>query len=219
MFPIQTASERRRINLSSHDLVKTGDPEAKGDAQDNFPPFCDRNGEVVLGWCRRCHGAEVELEEKSCLERLIVRAIEAEAKLPPLQRAINAMHQRRSWVVGESMMNDDASPNGRTREEAQALLEQVAPEFIVLAELERRLTVPTAERMDYLRAQADAMLEHGCAENVRSSAKAVHEACNAADAEAAKADVLVTALKRIKLTCSRYHNSIINDALQHVGVK
>lgn len=41
-----------------HDLYKTGDP--------NIPAgICDRNGEVVLGMCRRCGRAEVELSE-SC---------------------------------------------------------------------------------------------------------------------------------------------------------
>lgn len=50
---------------------------------------------------------------------------------------MNAIAQKRSWVVGESMMNDDGSLNGRTCDEATALAERVAPEFVLLAELER----------------------------------------------------------------------------------
>lgn len=149
--------ERRKANLATHSLVKTGDSEARADAQDRFPPFCDRNGEVVLGFCRRCHGAEAELEDQTCLDRLLRRAIEAEAKLPPLQRAINSIHQKMSWVLAESMMNDDASPNGRTREEAVALLERVSPEFVVLTELERLMAAIEKERayIGQARAHAD----------------------------------------------------------------
>lgn len=39
------------INAHAHDLVKTGDADAS-------PAICDRNGEVVLAWCRRCHEGE-----------------------------------------------------------------------------------------------------------------------------------------------------------------
>lgn len=123
-------------NINTHDLIKTGDPEICDDAP--FPGYCDSNGEVVLAFCRRCHGGEVELFEQSCIERLVQQAAAAEAKLPPLQRAINQLKQKRSWVVGESMMNDDASPNGRTREECMAMMEKIAPEFVLLAEFERR---------------------------------------------------------------------------------
>jgi hypothetical protein len=38
-----------------HDLIKTGDRDA-------FPQICDRNGEVALAYCRRCHRAEGELD-------------------------------------------------------------------------------------------------------------------------------------------------------------
>ena len=37
-----------------HDFIKTGDPDV-------FPAITDRNGEVVLGYCRRCGQAEAEL--------------------------------------------------------------------------------------------------------------------------------------------------------------
>lgn len=136
VFKPDTPEARRRKNMASHDLIKTGDPEVV--CMDNhWPAYCDGNGEVVLGFCRRCNGGEVELEEQSCLERLLIRAMLLEKTLSPLQRAINLMKQRQSWVVGESRMNDDGSPNGRTREEAVKLLETVAPEFLVLAEMER----------------------------------------------------------------------------------
>lgn len=52
----------QNANLLSEDghwLVKTGDKDASG-------PICDRNGEVVLGWCRRCCRAEAELDEGPC---------------------------------------------------------------------------------------------------------------------------------------------------------
>lgn len=38
-----------------HDLIKTGDSDA-------MPAICDANGEVVLGYCRRCKQAEGDLE-------------------------------------------------------------------------------------------------------------------------------------------------------------
>lgn len=72
------------------------------------------------------------------IEELVEQAVAAEAKLPPLQRAINQLKQKRSWVVGESMMNDDGSPNGRTREECMTMMEKIGPEFVLLAEFERR---------------------------------------------------------------------------------
>lgn len=130
---------KQKQPIETHDLVKTGDPEAAGDDDGNFPKFCDRNGDVCLAYCRRCHGGESELYDESCISRLVQQAVAHEASLPPLQRAMNAVAQKRSWVVGESMMNDDGSPNGRTREEAVALAERVAPEFVLLAELERRI--------------------------------------------------------------------------------
>lgn len=45
-----------RSPASAHDLYKTGDP----DAPDSIK---DRNGEVVLGLCRRCRKGECELTE------------------------------------------------------------------------------------------------------------------------------------------------------------
>lgn len=143
-FKPDTPEERRRKNMASHNLVKTGDPETVSDPG-YFPAFCDSNGSVVLAYCRRCHGGEIELEDQSCVERLLVQAIEHEKTLTPLQRAVNSMKQRQSWVVGESMMNDDGSPNGRTREEAVKILERVAPEFLILAELERLQRVVKSE--------------------------------------------------------------------------
>ena len=53
-------------NIDTHDLVKTGDPEAGLDANGDWPPFCDRNGVVVLAYCRRCRGGESELFDQSC---------------------------------------------------------------------------------------------------------------------------------------------------------
>ncbi len=47
--------------VSSHDLYKTGDVDLP-------PQILDRNGEVVLGLCKRCGRAEVELDE-SCVPR------------------------------------------------------------------------------------------------------------------------------------------------------
>jgi hypothetical protein len=38
-----------------HDLINTGDADV-------FPALLDRNGEVVLSYCRRCGLAEVELD-------------------------------------------------------------------------------------------------------------------------------------------------------------
>lgn len=54
-----------------HDIIKTGDPEAQwqGDeetqprARGGFPSICDRNGEVILDQCRKCGRGEIELEE------------------------------------------------------------------------------------------------------------------------------------------------------------
>lgn len=44
-----------------HDLYRDGDA--------NIPPaLCDRNGQVVLGQCRRCGRAEVELSKLCSLE-------------------------------------------------------------------------------------------------------------------------------------------------------
>lgn len=45
---------------SAHDLYKTGDPDAPDVVK-------DRNGEVVLGMCRTCGKAEIELSEP-CVE-------------------------------------------------------------------------------------------------------------------------------------------------------
>ena len=44
--------------MMEHDLYETGDPDAPDVVK-------DRNGEVVLGLCRRCGRAEIELSE-SC---------------------------------------------------------------------------------------------------------------------------------------------------------
>lgn len=52
-----------------HDFINTGDPDV-------FPAIQDRNGEVVLSYCRRCRKAEGELEERcnpigrNCDERI-----------------------------------------------------------------------------------------------------------------------------------------------------
>lgn len=40
-----------------HDLIKTGD-------SDSFPQIQDRNGEVVLSYCRTCKKGEGELEKE-----------------------------------------------------------------------------------------------------------------------------------------------------------
>jgi hypothetical protein len=40
----------------THDLYETGDPDAPDAIK-------DRNGEVVLGLCRKCGKAEVQLDE------------------------------------------------------------------------------------------------------------------------------------------------------------
>jgi len=125
-------------NIDTHDLIKTGDPEAVGSGEgDWFPAYCDQNGEVVLAYCRRCRGGESELYDQSCIERLMRRAIEHEKTLSPLQRAINSLEQRRSWVTAEMRMNDDASSNGVTKEEAVRRLSEIAPEYVVLDELLR----------------------------------------------------------------------------------
>lgn len=128
----ETERDRHKRNLESHELVETGDPEAKPNADGQWPAICDRNGEVVLGFCRRCRGGEAQLENESCLERLLKLAIERESKLSPLQRAINHLEQRRGRVTAEMRMNDDASPNGVTKEQANSRLRDVAPEYIVL---------------------------------------------------------------------------------------
>jgi len=44
-----------------HDLYETSDP-------DRPDVICDRNGEVVLGLCKRCGRAEIELSEP-CMPR------------------------------------------------------------------------------------------------------------------------------------------------------
>lgn len=120
-----------KANIETHDLVKTGDPEAHG-------PIVDRNGEVVLAYCRRCKGGESDLYDESCLTRLMKKNIEENAKLPPLERALNEARSRRSWVVGECMMTDQGAPNGVSYEEALARYEKIT-EGALLAELERRI--------------------------------------------------------------------------------
>jgi len=40
-----------------HNLIKTGD-------NDSFPQIQDRNGEVVLSYCRVCKKGEAELDEE-----------------------------------------------------------------------------------------------------------------------------------------------------------
>lgn len=45
-----------------HDLIKTGDP-------DSFPAIEDGNGDVALGYCRRCKQAEADLEPECPGER------------------------------------------------------------------------------------------------------------------------------------------------------
>lgn len=47
-------SKPRDIIEKAHDLIKTGDPDATR-------PIIDRNGEVVLAYCRRCRRGEGEL--------------------------------------------------------------------------------------------------------------------------------------------------------------
>jgi hypothetical protein len=48
--------EFRFIPCEEHDLYETGDPDAPDVVK-------DRNGKVVLGLCRRCGRAEIELSE------------------------------------------------------------------------------------------------------------------------------------------------------------
>jgi hypothetical protein len=127
-FSVLTPAEQRRKNLESHDLVKTGDPEAREGSA-----IVDGNGEVVLALCRRCRGGEAQLEDESCITRLIKIGIETEKNLPPLQRALNHARQRRSWVIGEMMLADD----NLTREQALKRFEEILPDGLLLAELER----------------------------------------------------------------------------------
>lgn len=71
------------------------------------------------------------------IEELLRRANERFAAMTPLEKAIMALEQRRSWVTAEMRMNDDASPNGKTQAQAETALRAVAPEYLVLDELYR----------------------------------------------------------------------------------
>ena len=64
-----------------HEFIKTGD-------SDVFPAIQDRNGEVVLDYCRKCRKAEGELEP-GCLEihRALV-ILEREESLPSNLKAL-----------------------------------------------------------------------------------------------------------------------------------
>lgn len=53
-FERDLASMNREIRYSTHDLYKTGDPNAP-------QAILDRNGEVVLDLCKRCGRGEAEL--------------------------------------------------------------------------------------------------------------------------------------------------------------
>lgn len=50
------SQEKEMRTYLSHDLYRTGDPDAP-------PTIKDRNNEVVLDYCRRCGQAEIELTE------------------------------------------------------------------------------------------------------------------------------------------------------------
>jgi hypothetical protein len=77
--------------------------------------------------------------DQALLDRLLKDALDRRERMTPLERAIADLEQRRSWVTGEMRMNDDASPNGVTAEQARARLSEVAPEYVVLDELLRRM--------------------------------------------------------------------------------
>jgi len=118
---------KARANLATHQLVKTGDPDAMG-------AIVDRNGEVVLGYCRRCHGGEAELEDQSCLERLVAMSIAHEKAMTSIQRAVSHAQARRSWVIGEMML----TYLDLRREDALARYNEMLPEGALLAEFESR---------------------------------------------------------------------------------
>lgn len=56
-------------NGMTHLLYETGDEGAPAQIKDS-------NGEVVLGLCRRCGAAEIELDQQSCAERLALHVVE-----------------------------------------------------------------------------------------------------------------------------------------------
>ena len=61
----------------THELIKTGDADV-------YPQICDSNGDVVLAYCRKCGGGEIELYEP-CVDRLVKRIRELES--PPRPEA------------------------------------------------------------------------------------------------------------------------------------
>jgi len=93
--------EREKSNLASHTLYRGYD----ADAPDQIK---DRNGHVVLGCCRRCGACESQLDEESCLERLLKKAAEQASSWSPLERAVHFARQQRSWVIGEMMLADES---------------------------------------------------------------------------------------------------------------
>lgn len=66
------------------------------------------------------------------LDALLRAAKARHDAMTPLEQAIESLEQRRGWVIAEMRMNDDASPNGRTQEQAEAALRSIAPEYHVL---------------------------------------------------------------------------------------
>lgn len=49
-------TDKNSVTYGSHDLYKTGDPDAPAVIK-------DRNGEVCLGLCKHCGRGEIELEQ------------------------------------------------------------------------------------------------------------------------------------------------------------
>lgn len=150
-FPVVDDNERRKKNLASHDLVKTGDADAS-DA------ICDSRGEVVLGFCRRCKGGEIDLED-SCIDRLVRKAIEHEKTLSPLQRTIAYARLWRAYVTAEMQFDSQDRPNGMTPEAARALYDQ-SPDGAILAELERRMALDPKKEPEHLAADGTVRKDH-----------------------------------------------------------
>lgn len=62
----QAVADRMRAKAPAHDLYKDGD-------EDIPDVICDSNGQVVLGLCKVCNRAEVDLEQPCSRSMLAVR--------------------------------------------------------------------------------------------------------------------------------------------------
>lgn len=87
----------------SHDLIKTNDPDA-------VPAICDANGEVVLGYCRRCQQAEADLAP-TCPAAL-ARSMESAPRNDTMVRLLVVFHENDIddgpgpfWTIGANRLD------------------------------------------------------------------------------------------------------------------